>query len=75
MEKVEETVIAGVGKAQAADQTGDAGQVGAQAQGSQHEHQPEEGGVPGAGRAQGLEGAQPGQPQEERTSGKGEREE
>jgi len=31
MEKVQEAVIAGVGEAQAADQTGDAGQVRAEA--------------------------------------------
>jgi hypothetical protein len=64
MEEMEQTVIAGVGKSEAADQAGDAGQVGAQAQSRQDDHQPQEGGGAGAGGAEGLEGAQPGQPEE-----------
>ena len=66
MEKAEQAVIAGVGKAQTADQTGDARQVRAKAQSGQHDHQPKEGGGPGTGWTEGLEGAQPGEPQEVR---------
>ena len=64
MEEVQQAEVAGIRKAQAADQTGDAGQVGARTQGGQHEHQPQEGGGASAGRAQRLEGAQPGEPEE-----------
>ena len=72
MEEVQQAVIAGVGKAEASDQAGDAGQVGAQAQSRQDEHQPQEGGGAGAGWAEGLDGAQPGQPEEVGAFGKGE---
>jgi len=71
VKKVEQAVIAGVGKAQTADQTGDARQVRAKAQSGQHDHQPKEGGGPGTGWTEGLEGAQPGEPQEVRAFGKG----
>ena len=71
VKKVEQAVIAGVGKTQTADQTGDARQVGAKAQSGQHDHQPKEGGGPRTGWTQGLEGAQPGEPQEVRAFGKG----
>ena len=70
MEEMEQTVIAGVGKSEAADQAGDAGQVGAQAQSRQDGHQPQEGSGAGAGGAEGLEGAQPGQPEEGERLGK-----
>jgi len=66
---VQEAVIAGVGEAQAADQTGDAGQVRAKAQCGQHQHQPQEGGGAGASRAERLEDAQPGPPEELRAFG------
>ena len=72
MEEVQQAVIAGVGKAEAADQTGHAGQIGAQAQSGQDEHQPQEGRGAGAGWAEGLDGAQPSQPEEVRAFGKGE---
>jgi len=71
VKKVEQAVIAGVRKAQTANQTGDARQVGAKAQSGQHDYQPKESGGPGTGWTEGLEGAQPGEPQEVRALGEG----
>ena len=71
MEEVQQAVIAGFGQAQAPHQAGDAGQIRAQAQGGQDDHQPEEGGGAGAGRAERLEGAPKGPPEENRAFGAG----
>ena len=69
MEEVQQAVIAGLRQPQGPHQAGDAGQIGAQAQGGQDDHQPEEGGGAGAGRAERLEGAPKGPPEENRALG------
>jgi hypothetical protein len=57
MKEVQQAVVTGVRQAQAPDQAGDARQVRTQTQSGQDDHQPEEGGRTGAGRAERLEGA------------------
>jgi len=64
MAEVEAAVIAGVGEAEAADQAGDARQVGAEAEGGQDHGRPEEGGGAVASWAEGLDGTPPGEPEE-----------
>ena len=69
MEEVQQAIVTGLGQAQASHQAGDPGQIGAQAQGGQDDDQPEEGGGAGAGRAEGLEGAPKGRPENPPSSG------
>ena len=68
--QMQQAIVTGFRQAQAPHQAGDASQIGAQAQGGQDDHQPEEGGGAGAGRAERLEGA----PKENRSFGKARKE-
>ena len=75
MEEVQQAKVTGFGQAQSSHPTGDAGQIGAQAQGGQDDHQPEEGAGAGAGGAERLEGAPKGGPEQPGAVGKRSREE
>ena len=64
MEEMQQAIVAGIGEVQGANQAGDAGQAGAQAQCGQDQDQPQEGGGAGTGRPQGSKDPQPVPPQE-----------
>jgi hypothetical protein len=74
MEEVQQAIVTGLGQAQASHQAGDPGQIGAQAQGGQDDHQPEEGAGAGAGWAERLEGAPKGAPEKNRALGQARKE-
>src|SRR5271157_3679439 len=66
---MEQAVITRGGEVQAADQAGAPRQVGPEAEGGQDDRQPEEGGGAVASRAEAVDGAPPGEPEEEGTFG------